>query len=175
MNESRRVFRLTSLLLLYPDSEWLDLLELQTVVEELENEDIRSHLWAFLDYLKGNELDQLIEQYVNTFDFSGEGSLYLTYASYSEQRERGAALLSLKELYAETGLVMDTNELPDYLPVFLEFASIAPDGVLEIVLKEQRQAIQGMADKLQEQSSPYSSVLSACLLAIDLMVGGGLQ
>lgn len=99
MNESRRVFRLTSLLLLYPDSEWLDLLELQTVVEGLEDEDIRSHLRAFLDYLKGNELDQLIEQYVNTFDFSGEGSLYLTYASYSEQRERGAALLSLKELY----------------------------------------------------------------------------
>jgi nitrate reductase delta subunit len=65
--------------------------------------------------------------YVDTFDMSRRHALYLSYWTDGDTRRRGAVLADLKRRYREAGLALDgTGELPDYLPLVLEFARHAP-------------------------------------------------
>ena len=65
---------------------------------------------------------------MQTFDLGKRCALYLTFYSLGDRRDRGLALLRLKKLYRAAGLPQDGTELPDYLPVMLEFAAAAPRG-----------------------------------------------
>ena len=59
---------------------------------------------------------------------TGAASLHLTYHTHGDRRQRGLELVRLKRRYAEAGLPFEGGELPDYLPVLLEFASLAAGG-----------------------------------------------
>ena len=63
-----------------------------------------------------------------TFDFDRRASLHLTYHTYGDRRQRGLELVRLKRRYAEAGLPLEGGELPDYLPVLLEFAALVPEA-----------------------------------------------
>ena len=71
------------------------------------------------------------------------------------------ALLRLKRLYRAAGLVLEGQELPDYLPVMLEFAAAAPPGYGETILSEYRAALALIQRHLREQASPYAHLLDA--------------
>jgi nitrate reductase delta subunit len=71
------------------------------------------------------------------------------------------ALLRFKRLYRAAGLVLDPKELPDYLPVMLEFAAAAPPGYGETILSEYRAALALIQRHLREIESPYSHLLDA--------------
>ena len=68
----------------------------------------------------------LQQHYVETFDLHKRCGLYLTFYGEGDKRARGAALLRLKRLYRAAGLPLESSELPDYLPVMLEFAAARP-------------------------------------------------
>ena len=70
----------------------------------------------------------IAQHYVETIDLHKRSGLYLTFYSDGDKRERGSALLRLKQLYRAAGLPLEGTELPDYLPVMLEFAAAAPRG-----------------------------------------------
>ncbi|MBO0702229.1 MAG: nitrate reductase molybdenum cofactor assembly chaperone, partial [Candidatus Dormibacteraeota bacterium] len=74
---------------------------------------------------------------------------------------RGLSLLRLKRLYRAAGLVLDGSELPDYLPVMLEFAELAPDGVGARLLAEHRPGLELLRLHLTEIRSPYAHLLEA--------------
>ena len=80
--------------------------------------------------------------------------LYLTFYGEGDKRERGTALLRLKRLYRAAGLPLAGTELPDYLPVMLEFAAAAPSGYGEIVLREHRAALELVRLSLRERETP---------------------
>ncbi len=84
---------------------------------------------AFTRWAAGIEPAELQARYVETFDFSRRASLYLTYHTLGDRRQRGMALLALKQRYAAAGLdpAQNTGELPDYLPMLLEFAALEPE------------------------------------------------
>jgi len=80
---------------------------------------------------------------------------------HGESRFRGQAMLDLSERYAEKGLVIGVGELPDYLPVFLEFISICDPGEGLETLAQAAPVIATIGEKLKRQKSGYANVLAA--------------
>jgi nitrate reductase delta subunit len=121
----------------------------------------KQSLAAFTEYLAERDEVELAQAYVETFDLRRRTSLYLTYYLHGDTRKRGMALLRLKRLYAAAGLELATSELPDYLPLVLEFASLAPDQVGEMLLREHRPSLELLRAGLHDAESPYAHVLDA--------------
>ncbi len=82
---------------------------------------LKRALTAFIKQALDKTNDQLIDPYVYTFDFGKKTNMYLTYMNTGEQRERGIELLELKQHYKKSGFEVTDKELPDYLPLLLEF------------------------------------------------------
>src|SRR3546814_637451 len=83
-------------------------------------------LEPLLGYLGEGDLIDLQENYVATFDRRAAHSLHLFEHIHGESRDRGQALIDLRQEYINHGLLPDTNELPDYIPLFLEFLGQIP-------------------------------------------------
>jgi nitrate reductase delta subunit len=103
---------------------------------------------------------------VETFDLAKRCGLYLSFYDEGDRRQRGAALLRLKRLYRAAGLPLEGSELPDYLPVMLEFAAAAPEGKGEIVLREHRAALELVRQALHDRETPYADVLDGVCLSV---------
>jgi len=163
MEEHQKLFKLASILLQYPEREWLEDDRLFYEISQLANHTARKRFLQFLDYAKTKEIDELCELYVRTFDLSDRTTMYITYYLFGDQKERGQALLKLKEAFRRAGLELTGDELPDYLPLMLEFAAVAPVNDAKNVLLAHQKAIKGLADRLQEVDHPYFFVLDGCL------------
>jgi nitrate reductase delta subunit len=108
----------------------------------------------------------LQQQYVQTFDLEKRCGLYLTFYGEGDRRQRGVALLRLRKLYRAAGLPQQDGELPDFLPVMLEFAASAARGRGELVLREHRAALELVRVSLRDRESPYADVLDAVCLTV---------
>ncbi len=159
------------MLLRYPDSYLLESLdELGSMIDSLP-EVHRGAFSKFIIYLKSNDAESLQENYVQTFDFEEKNCLYLTHSSYGARPERGVELLKINSQYKSAGLLLDAPELPDYLPVFLEYLSIAPESQSKNLVKEYIDSISKIKENLERSGSLYSIVLSACISAMNEMMG----
>jgi nitrate reductase delta subunit len=126
----------------------------------LEPTAARRAVRAFLRSVEELEPRALEREYVETFDFDRRASLYLTFHVYGDRRQRGLELVRLKRRYAEAGFGLADTELPDYLPVVLEFAALAPEPGREL-LAELRAPIELVRSRLRERKSRYASLLDA--------------
>lgn len=161
------VYKLCSLLLQYPDEELLDgRSELTAIVAELPTRPATAAIERFCDWWSGTDPLALQQHYVETFDLNKRSGLYLTFYGEGDKRERGMALLRLKRLYRAAGLPLETGELPDYLPVMLEFAAAAPRGQGNLVLREHRAALELVRASLRERETPYAHLLDAVCLTV---------
>ena len=152
--------KLASLLLQYPSEElWSARDELVAEVEALPGGE-RRRLQRFLDATRADSLGEAQRRYIETFDFSRRSNLYLTYHRWGDLRQRGMALLRLKQRYADAGLELADGELPDYLPVLLEFAALRPDEGLA-ALGEHREALELVRSSLHDEDSPYAELIEA--------------
>jgi nitrate reductase molybdenum cofactor assembly chaperone NarJ/NarW len=114
----------------------------------------------------------LTQEYVKTFDLGKRSTLYLTFYSLGDRRDRGLALLRLRRLYRAAGLPAGDDELPDFLPVMLEFASAAAPGQGEVVLREHRGSLELIRLSLHDHRSPYAPVLDAVCEQVGSMSTG---
>jgi nitrate reductase molybdenum cofactor assembly chaperone NarJ/NarW len=161
------VYKLCSVLLSYPDAELLDARdELRDAVQRLPTTPARASLERFCAWWCGEGPLALQQDYVATFDLEKRCGLYLTYYGQGDRRERGMALLRLRKLYRAAGLPQQDGELPDYLPVMLEFAASAPSGRGELVLREHRAALELVRASLRDRGTPYADVLDAACLTL---------
>jgi nitrate reductase delta subunit len=103
--------------------------------------------------------------YVETFDFDRRCGLHLTYHVHGDRRQRGLELVRLKRRYAEAGIPLEGSELPDYLPVVLEFTSLRPDEGRE-VLTAFRGVLELIRAALHDHGSLYAGVLDALCSAL---------
>jgi nitrate reductase delta subunit len=157
----RTAYMLCSLLLQYPDEELLagrD--ELAAAASALRSPGAE-RLRRFVAWWAATPPLDLERHYVQVFDLTRRCGLYLTYYALGDRRERGQALVRLRVLYRECGLPQEGAELPDYLPVVLEFAAHAPGREGEKVLRENRAALELIRLGLHEEESPYADVLDA--------------
>ncbi|MEZ0291793.1 MAG: nitrate reductase molybdenum cofactor assembly chaperone [Solirubrobacteraceae bacterium] len=145
---------LLSLLLRYPDDR---VVAAAGHVAALPPGPVREALERFLAGWTGDRA----AMYVETFDLRRRASLHMTYYAHGDTRERGMALLRLKQLYRAAGLPLDSRELPDHLPVMLAFAALAPDGYGDALLVEHRPAIELLRLSLHDLGSAYAHVLDA--------------
>jgi nitrate reductase molybdenum cofactor assembly chaperone NarJ/NarW len=116
---------------------------------------------SFLEWYRGRSLDDLRATYVETFDFARQRSLHLTYHLHGDSRQRGLALARLKQDYAAAGLEGDAAELPDFLPLMLEFCAVAPEPAGRELLDRHRPAIELVRDSLRREDSPFGALLDA--------------
>ncbi len=159
--EAVHPLKLLSLLLQYPSGELLAArAELGAAAAELEDGPQANAIRAFAAWQRDLDGDELQARYVDTFDFSRRTSLYLTYHVFGDRRQRGMALLTLKQRYRAAGFDVDDAELPDYLPLMLEFAALAPEPGLEI-LHRHRESIELLRSGLHAADSPWRGLLDA--------------
>jgi len=159
-----RSLRVLSRLLVYPSSETQSHMdELKQVLTDdgfLKAKTLKK-LTAFMDEFAEMDLMDAQEKYVELFDRGRAHCLHLFEHVHGESRFRGQAMIDLSDRYAEKGLIIGVGELPDYLPVFLEFISIcAPEEGLE-TLAQAAPVIATIGEKLRRQKSGYASVFKA--------------
>jgi nitrate reductase delta subunit len=162
--EQRRVVhQVASWCLAYPDQSLLDRLPvLRAAAGELSAGAARSGLESALLHLAGTPVAQLQADYVKVFDLSRRHALYLSYWTDGDTRRRGEVLARFKQRYRASGFLVDTHgELPDYLPLVLEYAALAdPDDGLAM-LQEYRPSLELLKFALLEAGTPYASLLEA--------------
>ncbi|HSI93534.1 MAG TPA: nitrate reductase molybdenum cofactor assembly chaperone [Jiangellaceae bacterium] len=154
--------QVASHLLGYPDEDFRSRLPLLTdAVASLSAGRAQAGLARFIDHVQGTPARDLAEHYVSTFDRRRRCCLYLTWWTDGETRRRGQALAGLKERYRRRGLELGDSELPDFLPVVLEYAATGDlaDGLA--LLQEQRAGLELLRIALEEAGSAYADVVAA--------------
>lgn len=109
-----------------------------------------------LDYLSGGELLDLQQEYVATFDRNPSHSLHLFEHVHGESRDRGQAMVDLMEEYKRHGVQMQGDDLPDYVPLFLEFLALQGEQEAGRLLGEAIHVLAHVGRKLHEAASPYA-------------------
>lgn len=159
--------KLTSLLLQYPDDA---LVAAAAAVPDVEigrpGRDRGERLRTFCDWYASRPVGELQRLYVDAFDFTKQCSLHLTYHVHGDRRQRGVAMVQLKESYREAGFEPPGNELPDYLPLMLEFAALAPDGVGLDLLENNRVSIELIRAGLKREDSPFAPLLDVVVAGL---------
>lgn len=158
-------FAILSVLLRFPDTDVVDdRREVARGMLRMPAGPARDALLHFISWWSAQPLDELQRRFTATFDFSKRTSLDLTYYAYGDRRQRGLALLRLRQRYRAGGLELEGPELPDHLPVVLEFVDACPEdgGAL---LAEFRPVLELMRMALQKAESPWAGALTAlCLM-----------
>ena len=159
-------FEIASLLLRYPSADVLDRdPEIAAAAAGLPSR-LRGPLGRFLAHRRETPAIDLEQEYVETFDTRRRCTLNVSYYLYGDTRRRGVALLRLKRMYAAAGLMLDSDELPDHLPVMLAFAALAPPGYGEHVLQEHHVGIELLLLSLRDAGRPHADVLEAVSAAL---------
>ena len=159
-----KTFKLLGLLLSYPEgtvySESNELL--QTLRSEaLLPEKFIKKVETFLTTQKAQNLMTVQEDYVETFDRGRAHCLHLFEHIHGESRDRGQAMIDLSETYAAKDLYIDNNELPDYLPLFMEYLSRCEFQDATKLLGEAIDVISTIGAKLKKHKSPYADIFTS--------------
>jgi nitrate reductase delta subunit len=158
-------------LLSYPEAETAqhadDLADVLLARTELPPHDRRS-LEAFVAWLRDSELLDVQAAFVETFDRSKKVSLYLFEHVYGESRDRGPAMVELSMAYRERGLEPASRELPDYLPLFLEFCAELPESEARDWLHETGHVLQEVHVRLAGRDSRFAVPFRVLLRLLDI-------
>ena len=159
-----KTFKILGLLLTYPEgtvysasNELLQQLRYEAILPEKQIKKIEQ----FLSLQKSSSLIECQEDYVKTFDQGRAHCLHLFEHIHGESRERGQAMVDLVDTYAARGLQINNGELPDYLPLFLEYLSYCPAKDAGHLLGEAIDVISIIDIKLKKCNSPYAVIFSS--------------
>jgi nitrate reductase molybdenum cofactor assembly chaperone NarJ/NarW len=161
---SKRTFRALSALLTYPTQELSAAIpEITAAIsaEGLVSNEAREQLQPLLADLGTLDLYDLQERYVELFDKTRRHSLHLFEHIHGESRDRGQAMVDLLEHYQRGGLLIAANELPDFIPLFLEFLSARPLDEARGLLKETAHIFSLLEERLAKRSGGYAAVFTA--------------
>ena len=163
------IFKALGALLTYPTAELLAALpEIAAVVDadsRLSRKD-RAALHELLAQLAAADALDAQERYVALFDRGRQPSLNLFEHVHGESRDRGPAMVDLMQVYARAGYALAANELPDYLPVLLEFLSRRPWAEAKDMLTDCAHILRRLGEALRDRDSRYDAVPAALLAMI---------
>jgi nitrate reductase delta subunit len=156
--------KVLSALLSYPEMDMRAAIPQMRNVLDSEGLCVGSHrkaLDGLLDELAYSDLYDLQERYVTLFDRSRSLSLHIFEHVHGESRDRGQAMTDLKALYENAGMAIEPGELPDFLPLFLEFCSTQPLNAARELLGQPAHVLAALAERLRKRESAYEAVLRA--------------
>lgn len=121
----------------------------------------RKALHRLADDLSAGDIYDLQERYVLLFDRTRSLSLHLFEHVHGESRARGQAMVDLIKLYEDGGFTPTIEELPDFLPLFLEYASMldAPEAI--DLIGQPAHVFAALRERLAKRASPYEAVMWA--------------
>jgi len=156
------IYTILSRLLDYPDPDLKGNLD---VMDEVLNKDSqiteqeRTAINDFIEQLRQQSLMELQQEYVQTFDMVPEHSLHLTHHLFGDDRGRGPALVDLSEHYKGMGLGMKEGEIPDYLPLILEYVSTLDEMAARVFLADAGKVLTVIAANLEKSASRYAPLV----------------
>ena len=169
----RLTLRILSALLRYPDEAVQQAVpELAGALAEdgLLSSEQRASLQPLLEALASTDLLDAQERYVGLFDRGRAVSLHLFEHVHGESRDRGQAMVDLRDRYEAQGLEIAAKELPDYLPLFLEYLSVLPSAQAAEELAQPGVILSALAQRLEERDTPYAAPMR---ILADLAGAGG--
>lgn len=158
-----KTYKALSALLCYPSAELKEAApEIAGLLEDenLLSPEAHKALMPLLKDFVVADLYDLQERYVLLFDRSRTLSLNLFEHIHGESRERGSAMVDLLETYRAAGFDLQSSELPDHLPIFLEFLSTRPVAEAQSLIEDAGAVIAALAERLQRRETPYAAVLA---------------
>ncbi|RDI98121.1 nitrate reductase molybdenum cofactor assembly chaperone [Dyella solisilvae] len=158
-----RLYYLMSALLAYPEPSLIaGLSDIDSFLSDRPA--IRDALDPLLERIRRDDLIDVQERYVSTFDRHPGCALYLFEHVHGESRDRGQAMVDLLDEYRRRGWAPMTHELPDHIPAFLEFLGVlCADGdqdEAERWLGDAIDVLAAIGDRLQREGSPYAAVFA---------------
>jgi len=161
-----KTLRALAALLSYPSRELVDALD--KVRDVIDREAVvpaadRAGLHRLIDDLATGDLYDRQERYGLLFDRTRSLSLHLFEHVHGESRDRGQAMVDLLKLYEEAGYTPTASELPDFLPLFLEFASTREPKEAVGLVGQPANVIAALRERLAKRQSPYEAVMVALL------------
>jgi nitrate reductase molybdenum cofactor assembly chaperone NarJ/NarW len=157
-------FKVLSALLAYPTAELqesADALRATLDMEAIIPPALRNHLDKLINEVAACDLYDLQERYTLLFDRTRSLSLYLFEHVHGESRDRGQAMIDLGAMYERHGLARISSELPDYIPLFLEFLATVPQREAYDLLSQPAHILAAIAERLRKRQSRYESVFRA--------------
>ena len=159
-----KTLKVISLLLTYPSRELQQAAaELKQALAEddwLSQRD-RGLVEQLVDNIATTDLYDAQERYVLLFDRTRSLSLHLFEHVHGESRDRGQAMVDLMAMYEADGFELDARELPDYLPMFLEYLSMKPDSEVRELLGQTVHIITALKERLRKRKSVYLNAFIA--------------
>jgi len=166
MKKNAYSLRALALLLSYPDvdmrSKLTDVMSVLSLERALSPSRI-SELKNLSEQLQSLDPLEVESRYVETFDRGRSTCLNLFEHVHGDSRDRGPAMIDLSQTYAQSGLVLDPDELPDHLCVVLEFASTQTEDIAKSFLDEMAHILNSIFSALLKRESPYAAVIAAVL------------
>ncbi len=159
-----KTLKVLSALLSYPTADLIAARdELVAVIEReavLRKKD-RAAIVGLIDDIAATDLMDAQERYILLFDRTRSLSLHLFEHVHGESRDRGQAMVDLIKVYEDAGYTPTTKELPDFLPLFLEFAGTQPPEAAIELIGQPAHVFSALQQRLRKRSSPYEAVFAS--------------
>jgi nitrate reductase delta subunit len=160
MNEAEKYIKVVSLLMQYPDEAYFRILpEIKSLIGKMHPGPRRASIEKFIAHIEGEDAIHLQEQYTALFDMSPSTTLNVTYHLWGDGEKRAHLLTRLQQEYAGAGLEKKSTELPDFLPLILEFLASVPKAAQSRVIKTSLKGVETLVERLKPIASHYSGLL----------------
>jgi nitrate reductase molybdenum cofactor assembly chaperone NarJ/NarW len=160
----KMTLRALAVLLGYPSEELqANIGEIRAAVrdEAALSRPVAGALDRLIERFERDDLLDLQADYSELFDRSRSLSLHLFEHVHGDSRERGQAMIDLGQQYVDHGFLLEGSELPDFVPVFLEFVSCLPPGEALEMLAQPAHVFAALAERLDRKRSPYAGIFHA--------------
>ncbi len=157
-----KLFNIISRLLDYPDEELMENLAAVADAARADREmteEERETVLGFITWMLAHDPIAMQERYVQTFDMTPEHDLHLTHHLFGEDNDRGPALIDLSEHYKGSGLEAKEGEIPDFLPLILEYVSTLDEFQARVFLADAAKVLRVLAENLEKAESPYARLI----------------
>jgi nitrate reductase delta subunit len=160
MNETDKYIKVVSLLMQYPEEAYFRTLpEIKSLVGKMHRGPRRASIEKFIAHIEGEDAIQVQEQYTALFDMSPSTTLNVTYHLWGDGEKRARLLTRLQQEYARAGLEKESFELPDFLPLILEFLASVPQAAQSGAIKTSLKGVESLVERLKPIASHYSGLL----------------
>ena len=159
----QKALKIISLLLSYPGEDLKnDIPSLQETIDRADGltDNQKKLLSRLAADIGAADLYDAQERYVFLFDRTRSLSLHLFEHVHGESRDRGQAMVDLMAMYEADGMMIDAREMPDYLPLFLEYLSTRPVAAASELLGQISHILVAIRERLQKRKSVYANAFA---------------
>lgn len=160
MNETTTYMKVVSLLLQYPDDAYFKALpEIKSVVNQMRTGPYKASIAAFIAHIESGDPLHAQAQYTALFDTSPATTLNVTYHLWGDGEKRARLLTRLQQAYKNAGLEKTVSELPDFLPLILEFTAAVPQAIGSEAIVTSLAALETLTARLKPIAAHYSTLI----------------